>query len=74
MVEPQATPEFISDAAVHINGEHGIAKAVDFLANCVQGLNPVQLFAVCEGKARLRRNPKGEIYVEWREEDAQTED
>jgi len=60
-------PDFVSDAAVHICKEHGIIKAVDFLSHATNGLNPVQLFAVCEDKAKLKENTKGEIYVEWTE-------
>jgi len=68
------TPEFISDAAVYICQEHGIIKATEFLSNATNGLNPVQLFAVCEKKARLKKNLVGEIYVEWLESESDTTD
>jgi len=61
------TPEFITSAAQHICKEHGIGKAVEFLGWATSGLNPVQLFSVCEGKAELEKDREGNINVRWLE-------
>ena len=68
MVDQEATPEFITSAAIQICQKHGIAKAIEFLHECTNGLNIVETFAVCEDKARLKKDSQGKIYVEWRED------
>jgi len=63
------TTDFINTAAVSITTTHGIRKGIEFLSASVRGLKSFELFAICDGKARLKQNNEGKIYVEHNQPD-----
>lgn len=63
------SPKFITEASQFINRKHGLPKAINFLSKVTTGLNPVELFGVCDGKAYLDKDLNGRVVVKWNPEE-----